>query len=157
MLWACLNTRRIVCVPLAAAFHPVGSSDEKAASMGCSGFSDVTSTSAIALRSSRSSASPPSGAVCVPMIRLRIQLRRRPPGSSSQHFLPCQHRLALRKMDEEPFPKELTEALLPTLGEYEAHSWCDIEFGWPTASRSTTNTVSLHATSPPGTPLHAVL
>jgi hypothetical protein len=59
-------------------------------------------------------------------------------------------------MDEEPFPKELTEALLPTLGEYEAHGWCDIEIGWPTASRSATNTVFLHATSPSGKRVHAV-
>jgi hypothetical protein len=59
-------------------------------------------------------------------------------------------------MDEQEFPKELTGALLPTLREYEAHGWCDIEIGWPTASHSATNTVFLHATSPSGKRVHAV-
>jgi hypothetical protein len=59
-------------------------------------------------------------------------------------------------MDQEEFPRELTEALLPTLREYEAKGWRDIEIGWPTASPSATNTVFLHATSPSGQRVHAV-
>jgi hypothetical protein len=47
--------------------------------------------------------------------------------SSSQHFLASQDRLALGKMDEEEFPRELTEALLPTPGEYEVQGWHDID------------------------------
>jgi hypothetical protein len=59
-------------------------------------------------------------------------------------------------MNEEEFPNELTEALLPTLREYEAHGWRDIEIGWPTGSHAATKTVFLHATSPSGQRLHAV-
>jgi hypothetical protein len=59
-------------------------------------------------------------------------------------------------MDDEEFPKELAEALRPTLQRYEELGWREIDFGWPTGSRSATRMVFLHATSPSGQRVHAI-
>jgi hypothetical protein len=59
-------------------------------------------------------------------------------------------------MNEEEFPHELAKALRPTLKKYEELGWREIDLGWPTASRSATNRVFLHATSPSGQRVHAI-
>lgn len=59
-------------------------------------------------------------------------------------------------MDKEEFPQELAEALRPTLKRYQELGWCEIDMGWPTTSRSTTNSIFLHATSPAGQRVHAI-
>lgn len=64
--------------------------------------------------------------------------------------------VGLKEMDQEQFPKELTEALRSTVDEYRAVGWQEIEIGWPTTSNQATNTVFLHATSPSGQRMHAV-
>ena len=57
---------------------------------------------------------------------------------------------------EEEFPRELAESLRPLLQRYEELGWCEIDLGWPTASRSATHRVCLHATSPSGQRIHAI-
>lgn len=59
-------------------------------------------------------------------------------------------------MNEEEFPRDLSEALRPTIMDFEALGWREIEIGWPTGSHSATGRVFLHATSPSGKRLHAV-